>query len=143
MKHFGKILKMALVIIMVFSMIGCVQAPSITVPNGHVPTISENITSLAQSSNSTVKSRKYYYVDSIAERGTGNIVSSNGEGVSTGRISFIRLHRVSDAAEKISFSGNIVYPGGSKINVGQICCLVTLENAVYGGIQYTYLVFGS
>ena len=69
MKRFGKILKMALVIIMVFSMIGCVQAPSITVPNGHVPTISENITSLAQSSNSTVKSRKYYYVDSIAERG--------------------------------------------------------------------------
>ena len=108
-----------------------------------MPIISENITSLAQSSNSTVKSRKYYYVDSIAERGTGNIVSSNGEGVSTGRISFIRLHRVSDAAEKISFSGNIVYPGGSKINVGQICCLVTLENAIYGGIQYTYLVFGS
>lgn len=69
MKRFGKILKMALVIIMVFSMIGCVQAPSITVPNGHVPTISENITSLAQSSNSTVKSRKYYYsVFSIAGR---------------------------------------------------------------------------
>lgn len=111
MKHFGKIVKVALVIMMVFSMIGCVQTPSITVPNGHVPTISENITSLAQSSNSTVKSRKYYYVDSIAERGTGNIVSSNGEGVSTGRISFIRLHRVSDAAEQISFSGNVVYPG--------------------------------
>lgn len=71
-------------------------------------------------------------MDSIAERGTGNIVSSNGEGVSTGRISFIRLHRVSDAAEQISFSGNVVYPGGSKINVGQICCLVTLENAVFG-----------
>lgn len=142
MKRFGKIMKMALVIIMVFSMIGCAQTPSITVPSGHVPTISENITSLAQSSNSTVKSRKYYYVDSIAERGTGNIISSTGEGVSTGKISCVWLHRVSNAAEKITFSGNIVYPGGSKIKVGQECCLVTLENKAYGGVQYTYLVFG-
>ena len=37
MKHFGKIVKVALVIMMVFSMIGCVQTPSIaTVYKGNI-----------------------------------------------------------------------------------------------------------
>ena len=143
LKHFRRGIGLLLVLVMAFSMMGCGQSSAaITVPKGHVPTISENIASLAQSSNSTVTSRKYYYVDSVAERGTGNIVSEAGKGVSVGKVSCLWLHRVSNLNERITYSGDFVYPGGSQIKVGQECCLVTMENRSFGGISYTYLVFG-
>ena len=141
MKCLKRFFSVSLILITLFCLIGCSQTPAPSIPSPHVPTISENISTLTQNPNYRIKSQSLYYVDGITERETGNVISAQGESVSTSRVANLYLHRVSDESKKTTFSGLIVFPGGSEVKIGQICCLLILEDKTYG-VSSRYLVFG-
>lgn len=140
MKYLKKFATILCAAVLLLCMTSCAGAgSSISVPKGHVPTISENIDTLRKSGY-RIQRQHYCSVKSIVESGTGHVAELSGESVSPARIMRITLSCPSHGNTVIS-DPEVLYPGGSAVTVGQSCCIATCVDP-FSGYSVKILVFG-